>query len=101
MQDLTGDARFPAYLSPSSMQAGNTVAGDPQLAMTAPGSLSVLPVVDKMDVLPQPRFTNDTAIPVSHPGSREKVTVQGSSNGGGRFTDAHDIPNASRWAETS
>ncbi len=84
MEDLTG--RFMANLVPSSMQAGNTTAGDPQLAMTAPGSESVLPVPEKMDVLPMPKFTNGTAIPVSHPGSREKVTAASSRWGGATFS---------------
>lgn len=38
------------------MSAGNTVADDPALTMTAPGSQSVLPVPDAMDRLPQPEL---------------------------------------------
>lgn len=41
-------------LSISSMSAGNTVADDPGLSMTAPGTPSVLPVPDAMDRLPMP-----------------------------------------------
>jgi hypothetical protein len=54
------------------MQAGNTVADDPKLAMTAPGSQSVLPVVDTVNVLPMPRWSNEAAgvpdpLPVNYP----------------------------------
>lgn len=100
MEDLTG--RFGTYLSPSSMNAGNTTAGNAELTMTAPGSLSVLPVPDRMDVLPQPRFTNDSPIPVSHPGVRDKVTPVGGRDGAGPgWKDAHDIPKGSMWKEMS
>lgn len=83
MEDLTG--RFMSNLVPSSMQAGNTTADDPALAMTAPGSESVLPVPDKLDVLPMPRFSNPAQIPVSHPGGRDKVAVQPARWGGATF----------------
>lgn len=44
-------------LSISSQSAGNTVAADnTSLAMTAPGSPSVLPVPDATDRLPQPEL---------------------------------------------
>lgn len=99
MQDLTNDPQTgkKAYLVPSSMQAGNTTYGDPGLAMTAPGSLSVLPVPEKPDVLPMPRFSEDGQIPVSHPGNRDKVKTSNGPEGGGRWSDAH--PNASLWKE--
>jgi hypothetical protein len=100
MQDMTG--RFTAALSPSSMQGGNTTADDAALVMSAPGSQSVLPVPDRMDVLPMPKFTNDTAIPVSHPGQREKVAVQSARDGSIPWKDAHDIPSpGGGWKETS
>lgn len=71
MQDLTGE--FPAHLVPSSMSAGNTVADDPSLAMTAPGSPGVMPMPDVMDNLPLPR-TSGGEIPVGHPGQYSRVT---------------------------
>lgn len=100
MQNLTG--KFTAALSPSSMNAGNTTADDPKLSMTAPGSTSILPVPERMDVLPMPQFTNGTAIPVSHPGTRDRVTVVGGRDGAGPgWKDAHDIPSGGPWKETS
>jgi hypothetical protein len=99
VQNLTG--KFTAALSPSSMNAGNTTADDPKLAMTAPGSVSILPVPDRMDVLPMPQFTNGTAIPVSHPGMQERAQVQSSRGGSIPWTDAHDIPGGGPWKETS
>lgn len=96
MEDLTG--RFMANLVPSSMQAGNTTADDPALAMTAPGSTSVLPVPEKLDVLPMPRFTNGTAIPVSHPGSREKVTAASARWGGATYSSI--TTGGDRWEQT-
>lgn len=99
MQDLTGT--FTAALSPSSMNAGNTTADDRKLTMSAPGSVSVLPVPDKLDNLPQPQFSDGGQIPVSHPGSRDRVTVQSSAHGGGRYSDTHGVPAASLWKETN
>ena len=100
MKDLSGSVQAP--LVNSSMNAGNTTASNPELAMTAPGSESVLPVSDRLDVLPQPRFTNGTAIPVSHPGIRDKVTVHAGPDGSTGWTNAHDIPKdtAHPWRET-
>jgi hypothetical protein len=102
VQDLSRDAQTgaKAYLVPSSMQGGNTVSDDPTLSMTAPGSVSILPVPDKTDHLPLPEWSGDK-IPVSFPGDRDRVTVESASSGGGRWQDAHDIPAASRWKETS
>lgn len=101
MKVLTGQQD--AYLSPSSMQAGNTTAANPALAMTAPGSESVLPVAERLDVLPQPRWTNATPIPVSHPGMQERAPVQAARDGSGPgWTNAHDIPKTGNgWTETS
>jgi hypothetical protein len=62
------------------MSAGNTVASDPGLAMTAPGSPSVLPVADVLDRLPLP-VNSGPEIPVS--------TEQGRTRGNdGRFQSA-------------
>jgi len=57
-----------ASLVPSSMSGGNTVADDPQLSMTAPGTPSVnaAHMPDATDHLPLPEFSNGTAIPVSN-----------------------------------
>ncbi len=53
MEDLTDVYR--PRLVVSSQNAGNTTAADNHvLAMTAPGSPSVLPVPENPDVLPQP-----------------------------------------------
>jgi hypothetical protein len=67
MQDLTGDPRFPAHLSVSSMSAGNTVASDPSLARTAPGSPSILPVPEATDNLPLPQFSAGPKIELNDP----------------------------------
>lgn len=96
MQILTG--KYTAALAPSSMNAGNTTAGDPQLALTAPGSLSVLPVAEKMDVLPMPRWTNSTPFPLSHPGLQKKITPAQPETQ--PFPDVHGVPAASLWKET-
>ena len=103
MQDLTGSSKYPAYLVNSSMQAGNTTSDDPALAMTAPGSTSVLPVADKLDVLPMPQWTPGPQIPVSHPGQHDRVTVVGGRDGAGPgWTNAHDIPGDGHgWKELS
>jgi hypothetical protein len=53
MQDLSA---MVSGLSISSQQAGNTTADDAALAGTAKGSQSVLPVADRLDVLPQPEL---------------------------------------------
>lgn len=103
MQDLTRDSATgaKAYLVPSSMQGGNTVAGDPSLAMTAPGSASVLPVPDKLDNLPLPEYTPGPQIPVSFPGKQPRAQVQSAGMGNADWDDMHDVPAASRWKETS
>lgn len=103
MQDLTHDAQTgaKAYLVPSSMQAGNTTSNAPELAMTAPGSPSVLPVPETPDRLPMPENTG-AQIPVSFPGNREKIAVQDAGRDGSvPWTNMHDVPAASRWKETS
>lgn len=92
MQNLSEQLASKAILVPSSMNAGNTTASNPELAMTAPGSESVLPVQERLDVLPQPRFSNGTPIPVSYPGVRQKVAVHAGPDGAIGWTDAHDIP---------
>jgi hypothetical protein len=99
MRDLSGTVMAP--LVNSSMNAGNTTASNPELAMTAPGSESVLPVSERLDVLPQPRYTNATPIPVSHPGIHDRVAHPAGPDGAGpAWTDAHQIPReASRWKE--
>jgi hypothetical protein len=103
VQDLTHDPRTggKAYLSPSSMNAGNTTADDPQLSMTAPGSVSILPVAERLDVLPLPQWSAGGQIPLSHPGMQERVQVQSSRGGSIPWTDAHDIPSGGPWKETS
>ncbi len=102
MQNLTGSSRYPAYLVNSSMNAGNTTADDPQLAMTAPGSTSILPVPERMDVLPMPQWSAGAQIPVSHPGQQQRVDVQSARDGSMPWKNAHDIPgDGSRWKETS
>jgi hypothetical protein len=78
MEDLTG--RYYAALVPSSGNAGNTTASNPELALTAPGSVGILPVPERLDVLPQPRYTNATPIPVGHPG--QQTPVKASNTGG-------------------
>jgi hypothetical protein len=99
MQNLTG--RFPAYLVPSSMSGGNTVADEPSLAMTAPGSPGIMPMPDVYDNLPLPRDSG-TEIPVSHPGLRSKVTAEGSRPGMTAWHDAgSEDGNKGRWQETS
>jgi hypothetical protein len=77
------------------MQGGNTVSDDPGLSMTAPGSASVLPEIDKLDHLPLPELP-DSQMPVSHPGQRDKVTAPGGSRGGGSF---ETITIAGAWKE--
>lgn len=64
MKDLSSKYDIP--LVPSSMNPGNTTYDEPQLAMTAPGSQSVLPRLkpNKMDVLPMPQ-ASDGETPVS------------------------------------
>jgi hypothetical protein len=79
------------------MNAGNTTADDQQLAMTAPGSMSVLPVPDRMDVLPMPKWTNDGQIPVSYPGNRQRVTAEHASDGSARWQDVHEAEDESPW----
>lgn len=51
-------------LVPSSMNGGNTVADDPGLSMTAPGSPSISPVPDVLDRLPLP-VPSGPQVPVS------------------------------------
>jgi hypothetical protein len=63
VQDLTG--KFPAHLVNSSMNGGNTTAGDPKLAMTAPGSVGINPVTETPDILPQPALPAEQ-VPVSN-----------------------------------
>lgn len=95
MQDLTG--RFPANLVPSSMSGGNTVSDDPGLSMTAPGSPGVMPMPDAMDNLPLPRSSGDE-IPVSHPGTHERVTAESSRPGMVPWRSAGG--SSGRWQET-
>lgn len=103
MQDLTGKqgTGSMAVLVPSSMQAGNTTADRPSLAMTAPGSQSSLPVADKTDILPMPEWTDHARIPVSFPGAHDRVTLESADQGNATWTDMHDVPAASRWKETT
>lgn len=86
MEDLTG--RFPCSLVPSSMSAGNTVSDDPALAMTAPGSPSVLPVPESTDRLPQPS-------PVAKP--RTTVVGGGGSSGPGSVWEG--FSDSGRWTQ--
>jgi hypothetical protein len=103
VQDLTHDARIggKAYLVPSSMSGGNTVSDDPSLSGTAPGSVSIIPVADTVDHLPLPEFSDGGQVPVSHPGMRDKVEVQGASAGGGKWAETHGGPAGGRWKRTS
>lgn len=75
--DRLGNA---APLVPSSMSGGNTVAGDPALAMTAPGSQGVMPTPETMDHLPLPVFSG-AEIPVSN--QRDRVTGNPAPGGDG------------------
>lgn len=102
MQDLTGGSQTgaKAILVPSSMSGGNTVADDPKLSMTAPGSPGIMPLPDAVDHLPLPDHSG-AEIPVSHPGVRDKVTVQSAPAGSIPWTNMHDVPSASRWKETT
>lgn len=94
MEDLTG--RFTQNLVPSSMSGGNTVYDNPELAMTAPGTVGVNEYAEvATDHLPLPEFAGPQ-IPVSHPGRREKVAPQAASHGGGQF-DVISVPGA--WKE--
>lgn len=83
MQDLSGS--YPLSLAPSSMSGGNTLADDPHLTMTAPGSQSVNPLPDRKDILPMPQIPG-SRIPVSN--APNKPAAQGSDTGGGSFTHA-------------
>lgn len=87
MKDLSNDPATGkrAVLVPSSMQGGNTVADDPGLAMTAPGSASVLPAPDAVNNLPLPEMSPGGQMPVSHPGNRDKITTKEGPAGGGGF----------------
>jgi hypothetical protein len=100
MQDLTHDPRTggKAYLAPSSMNAGNTTADDHKWSMSAPGSESVLPVPDRLDNLPMPRFTNGAEIPVGHPGMQKKASPSAHESASD-FKDVHGVPAASLWKE--
>jgi hypothetical protein len=95
MHDLTG--QHLSSLVNESMNAGNTTASNPDLAMTAPGSESVLPVSERLDVLPQPRFTNPTPIPVSHPGIRDRVRTPARPEPAGAWRDVHDRDDGGGW----
>lgn len=102
MQNLTG--KFSARLVPSSMSAGNTQAdpGSYKLAMTAPGSPSILPPSPTTDNLLDLGASNSDPIPVSHPGMQERVQVQSARAGSIPWRDAHDIPGDGQgWKETS
>lgn len=89
MDDLAD--RFPASLVPSSMNAGNTVADEPALAMTAPGLPSVLAVPETTDRLPMPVLPTDR-IPVNFP-VQPWETVPG---GGGFEPDAWQMTSTSQ-----
>jgi hypothetical protein len=101
MQDLTG--RFAAPLCPSSMSAGNTVKNERTagIEMTAPGSESILPASPTRDQVIEIPAASDEKIPVSFPGTHDKVTVMPGGKGGGSWDDAHTIPSPSRWRETT
>lgn len=58
MQDLTARYAKTAVLVPSSMSTGNTMADNPELAMTAPGSKTVNPKPDRIDNLPLPQASD-------------------------------------------
>lgn len=92
MKDLSEELASKAPLVPSSMNAGNTTAANPEIAQTAPGSESILPVQERLDVLPMPRFTNGSPIPVSFPGVRARVAHPAGPDGAAGWTDAHNIP---------
>ncbi|MGH3302534.1 MAG: hypothetical protein ACRDOK_12780 [Streptosporangiaceae bacterium] len=66
-------------LVPSSMNAGNTTSDDPQLAMTAPGTRSVLPVPEQTDVLPQPEsIRQDRTVLVAADGGKASAAPESS-----------------------
>jgi hypothetical protein len=74
----------PASLVPSSMSGGNTLDDSHKFTMTGPGSPSVNPIPDKLDVLPLPQWTNDTPIPVSNMAKSGRVPApQGPGTGTG------------------
>lgn len=105
MQDLTRDAQTgaKAYLVTSSMSAGNTVSAPDaaKRAMTAPGSASILPPSPTSDNLVNIPAVSDEKIPVSFPGTHDKVAIaQPVRDGGMPWTDMHDVPKGSRWKET-
>jgi hypothetical protein len=99
----------------SSMQGGNTTADAPALAMTAPGSRSVLPVAEVLDILPMPEWSNDTPIPVSNMARSGRVPAPaGPGNGpgpvlhtpitvpsppAGKDTQPRNPPNTALWKE--
>ena len=87
MIDLTSKYAAKAVLVPSSMNPGNTTYDDPSLAMTAPGSQSILPYAEKKhtDVLPLP-VASDGQIPLSN--SPDNIKPPPSHPGGGKF----DLP---------
>jgi hypothetical protein len=77
-------------LVPSSMSAGNTVATDPALSMTAPGSPSILPVPDALDRLPLP-VNSGAEIPVST--ERDRTEGNPAPGGMGPWTDITETGN--------
>lgn len=77
-------------LVPSSMQGGNTVSDSASLSMTAPGSQSVIPVPETLDVLPLPR-PSGAEIPVSN--QRDRVTGNPAPGGTGPWTDITETGN--------
>jgi hypothetical protein len=114
MQDLSNDAATGkrAFLVPSSMSSGGEVHFDPEnIQMTAPGSQPVS--------APAPEWPGQAPetlpLPVDAQGDsahHERTTIMspnGSKGGAsqappqsmGKYKDAHDVPAASRWTETS
>jgi hypothetical protein len=89
MRDLS---RLQAALSPSSMNAGNTTSDDAKITQTAPGSTSVLPVPEPLDVLPQvqvpaahdfaPMITHDSPDRYTPRPAESAATLPGESGGG-------------------
>lgn len=96
MIDLTGKYAKVAVMVPSSMNPGNTTYDDPSLAMTAPGSQSILPAPEKkhIDVLPLP-IASDGQIPLSN--SPDNIRPLPAHPGGGTF----DLPSwTGSWKPT-
>jgi hypothetical protein len=101
VEDLTRDPATggKAHLVVSSGSGGNTVAGDPTLAMTAPGSPGVIPTPETMDHLPLPDLSNaapDRTVPDPIPVNWPLRAGESAPNPGGGFRDVFKS-----WTDTA